>query len=409
MLLFSSFLTAQKVPLDSKSYDGWKSLSSPLISNDGKWIGYTINPQQGDGFLYLLNVATGQKDSVSRGSNLVFSTEAKFVVYQIITSYSETRQAKKKKLKEDKMPKNDLEIRLLNDNPVIRIPRVKSFALPEKNSFWLAYLLEKKPVEKKSANTLADSTNVAGIAESKKSKKSEPKGTDLIIFNPLLKKEFKYQDVTEYVVAKDGKSISFVQDISDTTKIENFKVNTFETKEEGSKLVFEGKGSVKKLSTDRVGNLVSFIYSADTAKVKNYDLWLSKNATAALKLIDKVNPSMPYGWSVSENGTITFSDDASRIYFGTAAIPVKEPEDTLLDDEKYKLDIWSWNDDVLQPMQKKLLDQEKKRTYMAVYNLDNGVMHQLADSSIPSIRLSQKGNNDIAIGTSDLKYRRASS
>ena len=284
LLFFSSFLTAQKIPLDSKSYDGWKSLSSPVISHDGQWISYVINPQQGDGCLYIYNIKTGQKDSVSRGSDLVFSADTKYLAYQIIPAYSETRQAKKKKLKDDKMPKNDLEIRLLNENKFTRISRVKSFALSEKNSFWMAYLLEKKAVEKKSGKSPADSATVADIAAPKKIKKPEPKGTDFVIFNPILKKEFKYQDVTEYVVAKDGKSISFLQDISDTTKIENFKVNTFETKEEDSKVVFEGKGNVKKLSTDRIGNLVSFLYSADTAKVKNYDLWLSENTKAAIKI-----------------------------------------------------------------------------------------------------------------------------
>ena len=36
-------------------------------------------------------------------------------------------------------------------------------------------------------------------------------------------------------------------------------------------------------------------------------------------------------------------------------------------------------------------------------------MFQLADTVIPSVRISQKGNNHIALGTSDLKYRRSSS
>ena len=100
---------------------------------------------------------------------------------------------------------------------------------------------------------------------------------------------------------------------------------------------------------------------------------------------------IPHGWSVSENGSITFSDDGTRLFFGTARKPEKEPKDTLLDEEKFKLDIWSWNDDFLQPMQKKQLEQEKKRTYQAVYHLDNGLVFQLADTIIPSVRISQKG------------------
>ena len=403
------YLTAQKKPLDNNSYDGWKSLSSPVISDDGKWIGYTINPQQGDGWLYIFNRISGQKDSVARGTGLAFSPEISYLAYQIIPSYSDTRQAKKKKLKEDKMPKNDLEFRILSNNQITRISRVKSFALPEKNSQWMAYLLEKKLVDKAGKKSFADSSQISDATLTKKSKKPDPKGTDLVVFNPVTKKEYKYQDVIEYVVAKDGKSISFIQDVIDSAKTENFKINVFNTGAETLKIIFEGKGSAKKLSTDRIGNFVSFIYSTDTSKVKVYDLWLSKNNAMSEKIIDGLNPAMAKGWSVSENGNITFSDNGSKIYFGTAAKPVKEPEDTLLDDEKYKVDIWSWDDAVLQPMQKKQLEQEKKRNYTAVYQIDKGVMHQLADSTIPTVRITQKGNSDVVLGTSDLKYRKASS
>jgi len=403
------YLTAQKKPLDNNSYDGWKSLSSPVISDDGKWIGYTINPQQGDGWLYIFNRISGQKDSVARGTGLAFSPEISYLAYQIIPSYSDTRQAKKKKLKEDKMPKNDLEFRILSNNQITRISRVKSFALPEKNSQWMAYLLEKKLVDKAGKKSFADSSQISDATLTKKSKKPDPKGTDLVVFNPVTKKEYKYQDVIEYVVAKDGKSISFIQDVIDSAKTENFKINVFNTGAETLKIIFEGKGSAKKLSTDRIGNFVSFIYSTDTSKIKVYDLWLSKNNAMSEKIIDGLNPAMAKGWSVSENGNIAFSDNGSRIYFGTAAKPVKEPEDTLLDDEKYKVDIWSWDDAVLQPMQKKQLEQEKKRNYTAVYQIDKGVMHQLADSTIPTVRITQKGNSDVVLGTSDLKYRKASS
>lgn len=400
---------AQKPPLDKNVYDGWKSLSASSISNDGKWVTFVINPQQGDGWLYLYNAATGVKDSVARGGRAVFSADNKYFVYQVIPTYAETRQAKKKKLKEDKMPKNNLEIRLLPGTDVTKISRVKSFALAEKNSYWMAYLLEKKVVDPKEKKSPADTSKSAKPVPQKKSKVADPKGTELVIYNPVLNKEYRYQDVTEYSVAKDGKTISFIQSIPDTTKIENFKVNIFDTKKELTEVVFEGKGSAKKLTDDRVGNIVSFIYSADTAKVKVYDLWVSKNNTKAIKTIDSTNPSLPKGWSVSENGGITVSDDASKLFFGTAMKPVKEPEDTLIDDEKYKLDIWSWNDTDLQPMQKKQVDQEKKRTWMAVYNLSSGQMFQLADSNITSVRTFQKGNNPVALGSSDEKYRRSSS
>jgi dipeptidyl aminopeptidase/acylaminoacyl peptidase len=409
LLFLPLILTAQKVPLDNNSYDGWKSLSSPVISDDGKWIGYNLNPQQGDGSLFIYNVKSGRSISVARGSNLIFSPDIKYVAYQISPTYAETRAAKKKKLKEEKMPKNDLEIRFLSDNQVIRISRVKSFILPEKNSGWMAYLLEKKIPEKKTEKGTNDSLKVSATSVPKKNKMPEAKGTEMVIYNPILKREHRFQDVIEYVVAKDGKTISFLQETTDSTKIDNFRINVFQINGEKLDTVFEGKGSAKKLTTDRIGNYIAFMYSADTSRIKTYDLWLSKNMTLATKIVDTSNFSLPHGWSVSENGNITFSDDGTRVYFGTAPKPGKEPSDTLLDDEKYKLDIWSWDDDILQPMQKKQLEQEQKRNYMAVFHINKNIMNQLADTATPNIRLSQKGNNDIAVGTSDLKYRKSSS
>jgi len=405
MFIVPVIMTAQKVPLDQNAYDGWKSIVSPYISDDGTWVTYEINPQQGDGWLYLYNVASGQKDSVFCGAKASFSPGCKYVVYQIKPAYGETRQAKKKKLKEEMMPKNNMAIRLLPGDKVIDIKRVKSFDLAETGSDWMAYLLEKKAEEKKDAKSPADTAKVVKPASKNTGKKNEPKGSELVILNPLNNKEFRYNDVTEYVVAKDGKTIGFIQDIPDTSKTDNFIVNLFDERKETSIKIFEGKGTLKKLSTDRSGDKLSFIYTQDTARIKIFDLYLSRAGSKAVKVIDTANQAMPADWSVSENGSITFSDDGSRMFLGTAEKPVKEPEDTLLADEKYNLDIWAWDDEMLQPQQKKQLDQELKRTYMAVYHIDKNVMYQLADKEMPSVRTMQKGNNDIALGISNKKYQ----
>jgi dipeptidyl aminopeptidase/acylaminoacyl peptidase len=405
MLLFSANISGQKKPLDQNAFDGWKSIGASSVSDDGKWVTWELNPQQGDGWLYLYNVQSGRLDSAFCGFKAAFSPDCRYLVYQVKPALSETRQGKKKKLKEDQMPKNSLAIRLLPDGRQVYIRGVKSFNVPESGSNWMAYLLEKRVQEKKESQAAADSSKAAQPASVKGRKPPEPKGTELVIFNPVSGREFRYQDVTEYVVAQNGMTIGFIQDIPDTTKIDEFRANVFDMNKETSSVMFEGKGSAKKIISDKSGKRLSFIYSADTSKVKVYDLYLWSGGDKAAKIVDASNPSMPSGWSVSENGDLTFSEDGSRLFFGTAVRPVKEPEDTLLADEKYKLDIWSWNDQVLQPMQKKQLEQELKRTYQAVYQIEKGAMFQLADKEMPSVKTMDKGNNEIALGSSDLKYR----
>lgn len=409
LLFLSSGIPAQKIPLDQNVFDGWKSVGASSISDNGKWITWEVNPQQGDSWLYLYNVQSRVLDSAFCGFKATFSPGYRYFVYQVKPAYAETRQAKKKKVKEDQMPKNSLVIRSLQGDQMVNGKRVRSFEIPESGSNWMAYLLEKKSDEKKEPRSAADSSGVNKPSSKSGKKNPEPKGTELVIINPVTGKEFRYQDVTEYVVARDGNSISFIQDIPDSTKIDNFRTNFFDTGKETITIIFEGKGSAKKISSDKPGKEVSFIYSADTSKTKVYDLFLSKGGGKAAPVVSSDNPSMPTGWSVSENGILTFSEDGSKLFFGTALKPVKEAEDTLLPDEKYKLDIWSWSDQVLQPMQKKQLDQELKRSYLAVYQIDKKVMRQLATRDMPLVRTMQKGNNDIALGTSDLNYRMLSS
>src|SRR5260370_22142063 len=57
---------------------------------------------------------------------------------------------------------------------------------------------------------------------------------------------------------------------------------------------------------------------------------------------------------VSDKATLGFSLDGSRLFLGAA--PPPEPEKTadeeIVTDEKVLVDLWHWNDDYIQPIQK---------------------------------------------------------
>ena len=53
-LLFTFYFSmAQKKPLDHSVYDSWQHIGERMISNDGKWVVYTIDPQEGDNELVI--------------------------------------------------------------------------------------------------------------------------------------------------------------------------------------------------------------------------------------------------------------------------------------------------------------------------------------------------------------------
>src|SRR5205085_3083378 len=50
-----------KRPLTHADYDGWRSIQSPQLSRDGRFVAYALTPQDGDGEVVARNLATGQE------------------------------------------------------------------------------------------------------------------------------------------------------------------------------------------------------------------------------------------------------------------------------------------------------------------------------------------------------------
>ncbi|MFP4488628.1 MAG: hypothetical protein ACLFN1_04930, partial [Bacteroidales bacterium] len=404
-------LTGQKKPLEHSVYDEWKSLSSSQVTGDGRYISYEINPQEGDGTLFLYNRKDDSRQSFERGDNASFSPGNNYFVYKIVPTYSETRQAKKDKKKPDEMPKDDLGIKVLGSAEQEVIKRVKSFKLPSEEGDWMAYLMEKplpEDKEKEGEDAEEKEEKEASANGGRGGKKNGAEGTELVILNPVKEAAHSFKDVIDYEVAAEGTVISYVQVEKDTADIKTYTVSVFNTGKEESQEIFRGEGSLKNMVVYKDGSQVSFVYTSDTSDVKVYDLYLW-NGGESVVVLNATTAGMPEGWSVSENGNLSFSDSGERLFFGTAEKPEEEPEDTLLADEKYKLDVWSWHDPLLQPQQKQQLQREKKRTYDAVYHIDDKKMVQLATEEIPGVRYFKDKDGDRAIGVSNLKYRKLSS
>ena len=142
-LFVTTNLFAQKKILDHTVYDSWKSIGERMISNDGKYVVYTVNPQEGDGELVIQVPETKYKKLIPRGYNAIITEDSRYVVFKIKPFFKDTRQAKIKKKKADEMPKDSFAIIELGKEDVLKLPRVKSYKSPEKGSGWVAYQSEK--------------------------------------------------------------------------------------------------------------------------------------------------------------------------------------------------------------------------------------------------------------------------
>jgi len=122
---------------------------------------------------------------------------------------------------------------------------------------------------------------------------------------------------------------------------------------------------------------------------------------AATEIAGPGTPALPTGHSPSEHRQPSFSRDGNLLFFGYAPLPELTPEDA---PEPVKVDIWSWTDPELQPMQKVRAEEEKKKNYLAVCQLNtrDKKIVTLASADLPEIRLSDDGQK--ALGINPLPY-----
>ena len=405
--------TTPKKPLGHDVYDSWKKISGESISNDGKWVVYSVEPQEGDAHLVLFNTDSNKFDTIPRGMNANISEASDFVVFSIKPFYAEVKKLKIAKKKEDELPKDSLGIYTLATSKLVKIPRVKSFKLPEKGSGWLAYQLEKEPADtaKKGKKALEKKDDAADPADEETSKKEE-KGTTVVLRNLLTGREYSFSFGSEFAFSKNGKRFIVATTGNDSTvRAGVFSVNTGKSAIDTSKFSCDtlamGKGKYKGVVCDEEGMQAAFVADRDTSKAKQhyYSLYYwSENERSTEVLADTLTQGLPKKWLISENGRIFFSKDRKRLFFGTAPVPT--PEDTTMNDEETaRLDIWNWQDPYLQPHQLKNLESEKKRSYSAVVHLKKRKFVQLATLDMPTVSVGVEGNADVAIGTSEIPYR----
>ena len=398
---------SKKIPLSHNVYDSWKSVNHPNISNNGKWVSFEVNPQKGNGVLYLRNLESNKIDSFPRAYDAVFSGNSNFIVFKIKAPEDSIRKAKIAKKKDDDLPKDSIGICSFLNDSIKKYASLKLFKIPTENSDWVAFLLEKQ-VEKPSKDSI-DNKDSSKVSMKKKSKSKKPKKNkeigDLYFFNPISSTLQTIKNVTDFNVSK--KNSNFVYVVSKSDSIDSVSVYSYDLNKDKRFCVFKKNGYSKKLTIDEKGNQVSFLYSSDTAKVKKYNLMFSKsNLETATCILDSLNNSIPSKWSASENKELEFSEDGSKLYFSIAPNPKPEKKDTIPEDEIAKLDVWNWNDGYLQTQQLKELDREKKRTYLSVFNIAKNTIVQLADETVQTILTTMKGNANVALGISTKPYQK---
>jgi dipeptidyl aminopeptidase/acylaminoacyl peptidase len=438
-----------KRPLMHNDYDSWRSIQGQQLSRDGRWLAYALVPQDGDGEVVARNLATGAEWRHTRGSRqapaaadageppaapqrgggpgggfgqqrnntLAFTADGRALVFQIAPTKAENEKARKERKRPEEMPKNALGIMDLATGEVVRIERVRSFQVPEDGTGFIAYLLEPKPEERRGEERRPDAAATpspgqrpgqAGRRGAGGPRRPEY-GSDLVLRKMSDKSERVFPDVLEFTFSKDAKSLVYAVASRKEETNGVYALTPGAAMEPASLL--SGKGRYTRLTWDDKQTQLAFLSSRDDAaskppKFKLY-YWDRQGATAT-ELVSTATPNFRTGLVISDRGAINFSLDGSKLFFGAAPPPEpekeSEAEDAANNEDRVTVDLWHWKDDYIQPMQKVRAEQERNRSYRAVFHLKEKKLVQLADETMDGVNPTSDGR--WALGSDDRAYRR---
>ncbi|GMQ80641.1 MAG: prolyl oligopeptidase family serine peptidase [Rhodothermia bacterium] len=407
LILVTPFITLDataqvKRPLDHEAVENWNRISGVELSRDGNWVLWEVGPEEKDGRLRIKSTLSATEYEVNRGEAGVFSGNGLYAAFKIVPVMDSVRTAKLAKKKSKDMPKDNLGIMDLNTGSIDQFERVLSFKLPEERGNRIAFRLVKD--ESKPDSTEADKSEEEEEDEDDEEEKKD-EGTTLVVLDLESGTETRVEDVTDYEFSKDGAWLAYIRSNKEGD------VDGVYVLPEGSSDAAEvliGEGNYKQLAMDDRSAQLAFLsnnrdFESDQP---HYTLYRASLGESAFVIAGPGVDGLSDGWWVSEHGSVYFSDSGKNLFFGTAPIPDPEPDDDdVLDEEKVKVDVWSWTDPLLQPNQLVQLENEQKRTYLAVAMQGKDGIIQLGNELIPTVVVSDEGDGSVALGTSNLPYR----
>ena len=386
----STTLLAQKKMLDHSVYDDWKSLQNITISDDGNFISAIISPQEGDSLLFIHNLKKNQELTLKGINKQTLSPDGKYTVGLIKAPFSERREARIKKKKADEMPEDSLAIIHNNSFHIEKIAAVKSFKTAEKMGSHIAYAITEK----------ADTTE-------KKNNSAKPKEL-LIIRNIATQQEDTVRNAKENLFSKFGNSLAIIIEPDKKDSTDRPGILFYDLTKNISKRISNEKATYKSLAFDESGEQLIYLASRDTSKTeqKVFDIRYFRNGNdSAMVLADRNASGLPENWIFNEFSTPRFSKNGSRIILGAA--PRQAPKDTtIVDFETATLDIWHWQEPLIQPQQLVELKNKQRQTYRGIVLPDQpNRFIPIANEMMPFCNISDEGNGRFALLWSNEPYQ----
>jgi dipeptidyl aminopeptidase/acylaminoacyl peptidase len=440
LLLVALPLAAQapKPALTQVDWDRWESIAGAALSTDGRWVGYTLRPQVGDG-TYIVRSTSGPteyriglgyiakpnntpggargggggggegEESAPAAGSAALVPGGAYVVAVTQATQAETEAADRAKARirkaraakdsvdpawaADTMPRGGMVLLALATGERTEFPRARNYRFPRDIATWMTYApAPDSAADSTSRPSRGGGTAVPGI-------RRRTLGSTIVLRRLDTGAEERLESVSSHAFDDSARVLAYVVTAKDST-LDGVFLRDLRTGV--TRPVVTGPGNYRAFTFDRAQQ--QFAFSTDRDAFGTPDapmvIWHGtvRSGTAAPVLS---SAQVPAGMRLPDAPSASFTRGGTALLVGIA--PPKEdsiPADSLAG--KAVFDLWHWQDPQLQPTQKLNVTRDRNRTYQAIYHLATRRLVLLASDSIPSVSLSDDAKTGVA--TSSTAY-----
>ena len=389
---------AQKQQLEHEDFKTWLDIRGEQIANDGNWVSYQLTPGDGDPTLKVYDVKKGEAHTFARGSSAKFTTDSRFLVFQIEPMQDSMKAMRRRKVDKEDLPNDTLGVLDLASGKLTQLADVNDFTVPEKWSDWVFYQIEPAVMPKDTSK-----------AKRKQKRPSKKNGYHLVIHQLSTNKVDTIPFVKAYELAEESPQLMLHTSGMDST----FMAGVYRYDFEATELLplHRSEGDYEQMAWDKAGNQAAFIAYTDTTdtRIKHYELYHWKAGLGSAKvMVNSTAKWLEEDWSVNEFTQPLFSENGAKLYFEVAPNPILQ-DTSLLDEEIVNVEVWHYQDPYLYTQKEVRLKQEKEKGYWVAMDVATATYTPLATEAIPEVALGNEGNAKYALGYQEEKYAKSMS
>lgn len=388
---------AEPRALTIAEYDRWRSIQGAAISADGAWVTYTFAGRDRADTLYVAQVDSDIEYEIVHGSGARFSDDSQWVAYFLSAEEGDDEEEGERD--------RQVELRHLESGETVQWDRVASFEFAVGSRALL--------IRKARADGDADHS-----------------GTEVILRHLTGTQAGSSEllgSVNQSAFNASGTHLAYTVDAPDRDGNGVYLIDV----EGGARSVLDSENAdYSRLTWDEDGMAIAALRGDEVeGMVEKANVLLTFAVSGWSATYDPVaDPAFPSGMVLSEKGTLLWSRDRARVFFGVREQAVaadrlcaaSESDDDemasghTIDDPALSdplicsdipvanVDIWHWQDEAIQSVQENRANGERNRTFRAVLHLDEARVVQLGDHRVRNVTITDPG--DRAIGFDPTPY-----